>query len=273
MMTRHLVCLPVFLCMAEMTLAQDAFSDSPRDMTNAEIERLLDQKRDMVFEDATLEAVATFLETNGIPTLFDRRALDDSGISTDEPVTFRQHGIRLRDGLSFVLDSIDLTWTPRNGRLVISTPEEEEDGRRLITTVYDVRNLVDLVPVSSWGGGYWGGSTQTAYTYDFDPLIDTITRTIASDSWDEVGGPGAIKPYATRRMRVIVVSQTYDVHRRMQALLDELAVLGGTTPLPIAVRNSPPKQRLSTMVKSPARQQPSRPHVEIRSSRLRKTGR
>ena len=157
MMTRHLVCLAVFSCVAEFTLAQDVFSDSPQTMTSAEIERLLDQKRDMVFEDATLENLRAFLESNGISAIFDTRALDDMGIGTDTPFTFRQHAIRLRDGLKFVLDPLDLTWTPRNGRLVISTQEEEESRDRLITKVYDVRNLVELVPVPNWGGGYWGG--------------------------------------------------------------------------------------------------------------------
>lgn len=32
---------------------------------------------------------------------------------------------------------------------------------------------------------------------DFDPLIELITTTLAPDSWDEVGGPGSVKPYET----------------------------------------------------------------------------
>jgi len=157
---------------------------------------------------------------------------------------------------------------PCNGRLVITTPEEEE--YRLITKVYDVRNLVELLPVQI-GGGYGGGPTSYAYQYDFDTLIDTISSTIEPDSWEEVGGPASIEPYFTRRMRVLVVAQTYDAHYQIQSLLIKLAEHGGKTPLPNAAAYSMPTQRPATVVSSPA-SQPIRTRGGIRSSQLRTTG-
>lgn len=41
-------------------------------------------------------------------------------------------------------------------------------------------------------GGFGGGSQA-----NFQPLIDLITATVAPTSWDTVGGPGAIAPFAT----------------------------------------------------------------------------
>lgn len=268
MMTRVLVCLAVFQFGAGFAIAQSRSTDLDQNAPSGEIERLLDQKRDMVFEEATLEEFAKFLEANGISTHLDERALDSIGIGIDTPITFRQHAISLRDGLRLVLDSLELTWTPRNGRLVITTQEEEE--YRLITSVYDVRNLVELVPVQI-GGGFGSGPASYAYQYDFDSLIDTIATTIDPESWEDMGGPASIKPYFTRRMRVLVIAQTYDAHRQIQSLLSELAAHGGKTPLPSAAAYSMPTQGRTTVVSSPA-SQPLRARGGIRSSQLRTTG-
>ena len=53
---------------------------------------------------------------------------------------------------------------------------------------------------------------------DFDSLIDLITSTIVPTSWDQVGGPGSIAPFGTS----LVIAQTLDVHRKIEALLEEL---------------------------------------------------
>jgi hypothetical protein len=268
MMTRVLVCLAVFQFGAGFAIAQSRSTDLDQNMASGEIERLLDQKRDMVFEEATLEEFAKFIEACGISVHLDERALDDVGIAIDTPITFRQPAITLRDGLRLVLDSIYLTWTPRNGRLVITSQEEAEN--QLITRVYDVRNLVELVPVQT-GGGFGGGPTSYAYQYDFDTLIDTISSTIEPDSWEDMGGPASIGPYYTRRMRVLVIAQTYDAHRQVQSLLSKMAEHGGKTPLPSAAAYSIPTQRSATVVSSPA-SLPIRTRGGIRSSQLRTTG-
>lgn len=261
------VCLAIFLC-SNFALAQELQLDPSSEVTNAKIEQLLDQKRDMVFEDATLEQIAAFLEMNGIPTHIEVRALEDFGIGIDTPtITFRQHAIRLRDGVRFILDSTDLVALPRNGRLVITTDEASE--QQLITTVYDVRNLVELVPENRGGG--FGYNSTVVFRYDFDPLIDTITSAIGPDSWDEVGGPAHIKPFYTRHMRALVVSQTYYHHRQIQALLDKLTALGGSKPLASVAVYSPRKQRSNPIVRSRYRH-PTRVKLEIRSSQLRTTG-
>jgi general secretion pathway protein D len=61
-----------------------------------------------------------------------------------------------------------------------------------------------------------GGGTQA----DFDTLIDLITTTIEPDSWEDVGGPGAIDGFPTNLS--LVVSQTQDVHERIADLLEQL---------------------------------------------------
>jgi general secretion pathway protein D len=55
---------------------------------------------------------------------------------------------------------------------------------------------------------------------DFDTLIELITSTIVPDSWDLVGGPGAIESFPTNLS--LVISQTQDVHDQIADLLRQL---------------------------------------------------
>ncbi len=61
-----------------------------------------------------------------------------------------------------------------------------------------------------------GGGVQA----DFDSLIELITSTIAPQSWDDVGGPGAIQGFETNLS--LVVSQTQEIHEQIADLLAQL---------------------------------------------------
>jgi len=60
-----------------------------------------------------------------------------------------------------------------------------------------------------------GGGQQ-----NFQPLIDLIQSTVAADSWDTVGGPGAIRPFDTNLS--LVISTTQEVHDEIADLLEQL---------------------------------------------------
>jgi general secretion pathway protein D len=55
---------------------------------------------------------------------------------------------------------------------------------------------------------------------NFQPLIDLIQSTVAADTWDAVGGQGAIRPFETNLS--LVVSQTQEVHDQIADLLEQL---------------------------------------------------
>ncbi|MFM8282428.1 MAG: hypothetical protein ACKOCW_02625 [Planctomycetaceae bacterium] len=55
---------------------------------------------------------------------------------------------------------------------------------------------------------------------DFQSLIDLIQQTVAPQTWNTVGGQGAIQPFATNLS--IVVSQTQEVHEEIADLLEQL---------------------------------------------------
>jgi general secretion pathway protein D len=60
-----------------------------------------------------------------------------------------------------------------------------------------------------------GGGQQ-----NFQPLIELIQSTVAADTWDTVGGPGAIRPFDTNLS--LVISTTQEVHDQIADLLEQL---------------------------------------------------
>jgi general secretion pathway protein D len=79
------------------------------------------------------------------------------------------------------------------------------------------------------GGGPVSGSTPSipfgppsvgGGQQNFQPLIDLIQSTVAQETWDTTGGPGAIRPFETNLS--LVVSQTQEVHEEIANLLEQL---------------------------------------------------
>jgi general secretion pathway protein D len=70
------------------------------------------------------------------------------------------------------------------------------------------------------GGGFGPGGLGRGAQPDFDSLTELITSTIAPQSWQEVGGPGAITGYENNLS--LVVSQTQEVHEQIADLLEQL---------------------------------------------------
>lgn len=66
------------------------------------------------------------------------------------------------------------------------------------------------------GAGGSGGAASA----DFDSLIELITKTIKSDSWEENGGSGSIAPFPVNLS--LVISQTQENHEQIADLLKQL---------------------------------------------------
>ena len=71
------------------------------------------------------------------------------------------------------------------------------------------------IPLLGGGGPAVGGAQA-----DFQSLIDLIQNTVAPQTWNTVGGQGAIQPFPTNLS--IVVSQTQEVHDEIADLLQQL---------------------------------------------------
>jgi hypothetical protein len=137
-----------------------------------------------------------------IPIIISTRALEDFGIGTDTPITINLNGVSLRSALRLMLNELDLTYLIENEVLQITTPEEAE--AKLHSRFYSV-------------------STLLPSTRDGDYLVKLITGHVAPDSWDEVGGPGAIT--FVDHLETLTVTQTEDVLRQIDTLLAAMAKL------------------------------------------------
>jgi hypothetical protein len=198
----------------------------------ARIEAALASPTEICFIEAPLTEILDYLkEQHHIEIQIDLRGLEDVGIGTDSPVTIDLKGISLRSALNLMLRKLNLTWLIEDEVLIITTVEEAEN--HLDTKVYDV---ADLVICRDEHDVPWD---------DFDALIDIITSTIKPTTWDGVGGPGAIKGNTLGTAKVLIVSQTCDVHEEIAGLLKDIRELAKKNP------NAGPPRRNKPILPAP----------------------
>jgi hypothetical protein len=193
----------------------------------AAIRQAFAKKVNWDFAEKSLEYVVEDLTKElNIPIRMDSRTLNDLGVASDTPVTFKISGITAKSALSLMLRDLGLTTMVRDEVLVITSPEEAEN--QLETIVYDVS---DLPAFRRPGGGT---------SPDYEQLIDVITRSIKPMSWDEVGGPGSVNAYDAGDAQTLVVSHTGDVHEEISNLLDSLRKLRHSPLKPEEIEKLPP---------------------------------
>ncbi len=99
------------------------------------------QSTGLEFSEEPLENVVNFLQAEyNIPIQLDTLALEDAGLTTDEPVTVNLQNITLRSALRLMLRQKNLTYIIENEVLMITTRDAAE--ARLIVCVYDVRDIL-----------------------------------------------------------------------------------------------------------------------------------
>ena len=175
------------------------------------INEALDSPTAMDFHEQPLSDVVEYLkERHGIRVQLDVKSLTDVGVSGDTPVTKAVKGVSLRSALRLLLRDYGLTYLIKDEVLLITTPEKADE--ELLTRIYPVADLV-LVPQ--------GGEDAEP---DFDTLVDVVTSTIRPTSWEDVGGPGSVRPFPNKLS--IVVSQTQEVHEELEDLLEQLRAAG-----------------------------------------------
>ena len=188
------------------------------------IEQALDQMTELHFTQTPLEEVVRYLAaTHAIPIVIDRRSFDEVGLGTDVPVTFSLKGITLRQALRHMLRELDLTYVVRHEVLKITTPEECECA--VSTLIYPVP---DFMASSSQAGAARPERPGLA------GLTTLIQTAIWPDSWDEVGGQGAVE--SVEPWGVLIISHTDEMHEQIAALLRTARQAHQSTPAgPIGV--------------------------------------
>ena len=185
------------------------------------------------------EALAAELDA---PVVISAKKLEEAAINVQTPVTYRLKNVKMQVALKLILDELGLTYLAADDIIVITTPEDA--GSRLITRVYDCRELMKLPspvkkvkqPAPANPGGGIGTPEIPAQApekkkeevgpdggYDITDLMHLITTTVAPDTWDEVGGPGSLADFKG----LVTVSTTQDVHDQVEKLLNMLHKAGG----------------------------------------------
>ena len=156
------------------------------------------------FQETPLRAVLShFRDSTGLPMVCDMQALSDAGIDPETPVTqdlARLPGVSVASALRLVLHDMGLTWVVRDEVLTVTTREKAQEN--LVVVAYPLpRGLGDGRPA------------------DGQSMIDLIQSTVAAQTWDVVGGPGAIKPLESAGELLLIVSQTSEIHDEVENLL------------------------------------------------------
>ncbi len=211
-LSRSLPMIAVLCAMAGLLAAAEQSWGKEKPTAEEKIEKALDQPTSFEFDNDSLEGVVSYLsQLHGIPIMLDRRALSDEGLGPETPVTYGVKNIKLRSALNLMLRDLDLTYAVHDEVLEITTAAAAQE--RLDTKVYTVTELVGNCPKK------------------LHALADVFTTCVAPDSWTSVGGEGTIKSLVLNDKSVWVISQTYEVHREIAALLDKLhAVIAQSTP-------------------------------------------
>jgi hypothetical protein len=151
------------------------------------------------------DAVAAINQSCGVAFMLDHLELEQAGVAEDTKIQVAIPAATADTALAVMLRSLELTWVVRDGQAMVTTVSNAE-------TIMEMRvyPVYDLVVAHDEKGAY----------ADFDSLIDVVTSTIAPTTWSEVGGAGNIKSFFNSQS--IVVSQTREVHRELEALLASL---------------------------------------------------
>ena len=186
------------------------------------------------------DVVDTLEDVHRIAIEIDQRALDERGIPSDSPITKNLRGLSLASALNLTLRELGLTYVLRDQVLLITTGEEAETT--LVTWIYPLNGLVvgrreplrervedrwkrwasaqasqDAAPQALVSPSASAAPGHELFTYP--DLIETITKLIAPDSWEDVGGPGSLSVLSVGRLDALVVRQTRDVHGQIEGLL------------------------------------------------------
>ena len=153
-----------------------------------------------------MDAIDFLKSKIGINIEVDREALEELGVTTDQPVSLVAKDISLQSVLTLVLRPIDLTYVVEDGYVQITAPHKAAGELR--TRCHDVRGVVD----------FSAEFDSEHLDSEFRTLAVLVVATIAPDSWADAGGEGAIATFP--RKGVIVCSNTAEVHNEIDAFLN-----------------------------------------------------
>ena len=192
--------------------------------TTPKIHERLKQKVEVSFENTPLSEVLEEIGKKArLNIAIDKAGVQEEGVTVDEPVTIQlASAISVKSALNLILEPLHLDYVIVGEVLKITS--ETRIAGRVFPKVYNVPDLVVPFPdpdiTLSPKGNWVTPPPRQDVAPDFETIIELITGTIAINSWEDVGGPGAIEAFPTNLC--LVISQTNDVHEEIADLLEQL---------------------------------------------------
>ena len=185
---------------AKKVLAEGGKPARVRPPRDDEMERrimaaLRDETSWIFIETPLEEALQSISKTHNIPILADRRALEEIGLSAEEPVNLSLNNVSLRSFLRLMLRPLDLTYMIKDGVMQVTTAEAAEQN--LVLKMYVLPNNL-------------AAKSET--------VIKVLTATVVPDAWEGLGGPSS----AMAIDHVLVISTTSDVQDQTHDFLANL---------------------------------------------------
>ena len=216
-------------------------------------QRLQINKIDAEFSEIPVQDALTFLSDRiGVQVHVDKQSLENSSINSDTPVTLRLQNVPAEMVLDLILRQAKLGYRLRNGVILVASADDVQSQTEV--RVYRVpegmaEELAALIPdtidAQLWSGhtvivdprgrrragygsmgassrgGYGGGSGYGAPGYG-------AVEVAPGEAVESVGGGGAGTIRVFRG--TLVISQTPEVHQKIEKLLSDLAGAGAMDP-------------------------------------------
>jgi hypothetical protein len=213
-------------------------------VADRKILQALNQPTQIEFVETPLKDVIDYLQDlHHIEIQMDSPALKEAGVDESAAITKHLTGISLRSALKLILDELQLKWVIHNEVLLITSPAKAESDEYMVTKAYPVTDLVQPIPDGS---------------VELQPLEDLLTTTVASKTWVDNGGTGAISHIIVGNRVLLVFSQSQEVHEEIESTLNMLRKAGGLkTPKQDAGDASTSGEPSNTMPRAPHLRVPS----------------
>ncbi len=181
------------------------------------IRDVLNSPTQIEFVETPLTCVIDYLkDLHHIEIQLDTPALKEAGVDESKAVTRNVKGVSLRSALRLMLDELQLKYVIRNEVLLITSSAKAESEEYMETGVYAVGDLVATARDEA--------GTASAC---FGPLKAILTNTVATKTWADNGGAGTISEIVVGNRPLLVISQTQEVHERIEDTLQMLRKVGG----------------------------------------------
>lgn len=177
------------------------------------MEKVMAKKVSVTYKDVPFELVAKLLQDKiGFPITISHRALQDTGLDAQTPVTFESTNMSTRSVLGLLLSQLQLVAIPRYETIHITSIDEAE--RSLSVRVYPVTDLIAVAESDD----KQADANRTAS--NLQQLTKLIEETVAPNNWDGVGGASTISGFA--KCNAFIVATKDGVHLQIERLLRQV---------------------------------------------------